>query len=113
MRRTQYLFVNERLRVTVDEASQGPGSTITAKICASDAGVPAAIGTLTVTASTTSGTPPQYVMNFSSTTLTAELAAYLDARVFLHVSSPTNDWYEIYPMQVTNRDPDNLPVLLA
>ena len=43
--RVQYLFVNERLRVTVDEASEGAGSSLTAKICATDAGVPAAIGT--------------------------------------------------------------------
>ena len=111
--RVQYLFVNERLRVTVDEASEGAGSSLTAKICATDAGVPAAIGTLSVTVTSATGTPPQYVMAFSSATLTSQLAAYLETRVFLHVSSATNDWYEIYPMQVTNRDPDNLPVLLA
>jgi len=111
--RAQYLFVNERLRVTVDQASEGAGSSLTAKICASDAGVPAAIGTLSVTVTTTTGTPPQYVMAFSGSTLTSELAAFLDTRVFLHVSSATNDWYEIYPLQVTNRDPDNLPALLT
>jgi hypothetical protein len=52
-------------------------------------------------------------MAFSSATLTSQLATFLDTRVFLHVSSATNDWYEIYPLQVTNRDPDNLPVLLT
>jgi hypothetical protein len=111
--RAQYLFVNERLRVTVDEASEGAGSSLTAKICASDAGVPAAIGTLSVTVTSATGTPAQYVMAFSSATLTSQLATLLDTRVFLHVSSATNDWYEIYPLQVTNRDPDNLPVLLT
>ena len=111
--RVQYLFGNERLRVTVDEASEGAGSSLTAKICATDAGVPAAIGTLTVTVTSATGSPAQSVLNFSSATRTSELAAYLETRVFLHVSSATNDWYEIYPMQVTNRDPDNLPVLLA
>jgi len=111
--RAQYLFVNERLRVTVDEASEGAGSSLTAKICASDAGVPAAFGSLSVTVTTATGSPLQYVMAFSSATLTSQLATFLDTRVFLHVSSATNDWYEIYPLQVTNRDPDNLPVLLT
>ena len=112
-RLTQYLYLNEQLRVSVLLAEEGAGSTITAKLCESDAGTPSAIGSLTATATTTSGSPAAYTVTFSAASLTSGLAAYVGRRVFLHVSSSANGWYEVYPYQVSDRDPDLLPQLLS
>lgn len=113
LRLTQYLYLNEQLRISVLLSEEGAGSTITAKWCETDAGTPAAIGSLTATATTTTGSPAAYTLTFTSTTLTTGLASYVGRRVFLHVSSSANGWYEVYPYLVSDRDPDLLPPLLS
>jgi hypothetical protein len=112
-RLTQYLYVNEQLRVSVLLSEEGAGSTITARVCESDAGTPSAIGSLTATATTTSGTPAAYTLTFSAASLQSALATYVGRRVYLHVSSSANGWYEVYPYLVTDRDPDLLAPLLS
>jgi hypothetical protein len=112
-RLTQYLYVNEQLRVSVLLSEEGAGSTITAKLCETDAGTPAAIGSLTATVTTTSGTPAAYTATFTASALQSGLASYVGRRVFLHVSSSANGWYEVYPYLVTDRDPDLLSPLLS
>lgn len=112
-RLTQYLYVNEQLRVSVLLSEEGAGSTVTAKLCETDAGTPSAIGSLSVTATTTSWSPAAYVLTFSASTLQSGLASYVGRRVYLHVSSSANGWYEVYPYLVTDRDPDLLSPLLS
>lgn len=110
---TQYLYINEQLRVSVLLSEEGAGSTVTAKICETDAGSPPAIGSLSSTQTTTTGTPAAYTVTFSPAMLQTGLAAFVGRRVFLHVNSGVNGWYEVYPYQVTDRDPDLLSPLLA
>ena len=112
-RLTQYLYVNEQLALSVPLSVGGAASTITWKLCETDAGTPSAIGTLTVTSNSTSGSPPAYTGSWSSSTLRTQLAGYIGRRVYLHQSSTTTDAYEVYPYLVTDRDPDLLPQLLT
>lgn len=108
MRLASYLYVNERLTIRVDEDAEGAGSTIAARISDSDRGKPPAIGSLDTTVSATTGSPLAYTIVFTPTTLAAALAAYIGQRVYLHVWSTVNEWYEVYPLVVTDRDPDTL-----
>lgn len=110
MRPPEYLYVNEPL--TIVAGGEAAGVTISARICESSEGLsPAAIGTLTATSTTVVN--GDYVIAFASAALRAGLAGYAGRRVFVHVTSSTLEWYEVFPVTVAIADPDTLPPLLG
>lgn len=110
MRAPEYMYVNEPL--TLVAGGESAGVTISARICESPDGyTPAAIGSLSATSTTVVN--GDYVLSFAATLLRSQLADYAMRRVFVHVTSSTNEWYEVFPVTVAIADPDTLPRLLV
>jgi len=108
-RRRQYLYLYESLAISVLESQLGSGKTLTAKFCATSPGNPAAIGTLTATATASGGT---YAITFPMSDLVSQLGtAYIDEPVFLRLSDGTA-WTDVYEFVATDIDPDLQPQLL-
>jgi len=108
-RRRQYLYLYQSLLVEIPESQLGVGKTLTAKFCATGRGDPAAIGTLTQTATAVASS---YSVTFVMASFVSQLAAaYVEQAVFLHLSDGVA-WRDVYEYVVTDQDPDLLPPLL-
>jgi hypothetical protein len=108
-RRREYLYLYESLAISVPEAQLGSGKTLTAKVCATGRGDPAAIGTLTATATAAAAS---YDITFAMSSFVSQLGtAYVEQTVFLHLSDGVA-WRDVYEYVVTDLDPDLLPPLL-
>jgi hypothetical protein len=108
-RRREYLYLYESLAISVPEAQLGSGKTLTATICASNKGAPAAIGTLTATATAVAAS---YDITFAMSSLVSQLGtAYVDQTVYLHLADAVA-WRDVFEYVVTDVDPDLLPPLL-
>jgi hypothetical protein len=101
----EYLYTHQSRNWIVTTVT---GRTVTATICASNAGAPAAIGTLTEVGTEVTGV---YTITFDRADLQSQLAAYLNKTVWLHIDDGVTD-REVYPYRPTNVDPDLLEPLL-
>jgi hypothetical protein len=106
-----YLYLREQLAASVLQSEAGAGATIVFTIAATGDGAPSAIGSLTASVSSTSGSPATYSTTFTASALqTALSASYVGRMVYLHIGDSLNTWREVYPLLVTDTDPDTLPV---
>lgn len=109
VRSPRYLYVREAFPVVVN--GLGAGKVVTAKMCANREGDPAPIGTLTTTLAPQTN-PEDYSATFARAAILGELttAGKLGARIYLHLDDGVV-WHDVWPLQVTDVDPDLLPPL--
>ena len=99
----QPLYLQRGYSGTALVSQVGSGKTVTAKICASKAGAPAAIGSLSTTAAEGA---TYYTWSFTRAALsTALLTDYLGKSVYLHVDDGAQG-HEVLWLVVVNDDED-------
>ena len=107
-RAPQYLYIRESLSIVIAESELGSGKTLTAKICATNTGDPADIGSLTGTATASASA---YTITLARSALVTDLADRLTKRVWLHLDDGAA-WHDCREYVVTDVDPDLLPALV-
>lgn len=103
-RRARYLYIRESLSAVLLETEVGSGKTCRARICATKAGDPSAIGSSSASATASGGL---YTLTIARATLVTDLAAMLNQKVYLHLDDGAA-WHDVYEYVVTDVDPDLL-----